>query len=60
MKLDSTELHSMKSHSTEFHSMKLHSNIKIDTIFMNSESSKTFEPHILILNLTDKLHLRRG
>ena len=27
---------------------------------MNSENSKTSEPHILILNLTDKLDLRRG
>ena len=34
--------------------------IKMDTIFMNSENSKTFEPHILKLKLTDKLHLRIG
>ena len=27
---------------------------------MNSENSKTFEPHILILKLTDELDLRRG
>ena len=27
---------------------------------MNSESSKTSEPHVLILKLTDKLDLRRG
>ena len=27
---------------------------------MNSENSKTSEPHVLILNLTDKLDLRRG
>ena len=32
----------------------------MDTIFMNSENSKTFEPHIFIPNLTDKLDLRRG
>ena len=32
----------------------------MDTIFINSENSKTFEPHILILKLTDKLDLRRG
>ena len=31
----------------------------MDTIFMNSESSKTYEPHALILKLTDKLDLRR-
>ena len=30
----------------------------MDTIFMNSENSKTSEPHVLIL--TDKLDLRRG
>ena len=27
---------------------------------MNSENSKTFKPHVLILKLTDKLDLRRG
>ena len=32
----------------------------MDTIFRNSENSKTSEPHVLILNLTDKLDLRRG
>ena len=32
----------------------------MNPIFMNSESSKTSEPHILILNLTDKLALSRG
>ena len=32
----------------------------MDTIFMNSENSKTSEQHILILKLTDKLYLRRG
>ena len=32
----------------------------MDTIFMNSENSKTSEPHVLTLNLTDKLDLRRG
>ena len=40
--------------------MKLHLIIKMDTIFTNSENSKTSEPYILILNLTDKLDLRRG
>ena len=30
----------------------------MDTIFMNSENSKTSEPYVLILNL--KLDLRRG
>ena len=32
----------------------------MDTIFMNSENSKTSELHILILKLPDKLNLRRG
>ena len=32
----------------------------MDTIFMNSENSSTFKPHILILKLTDKLDLRTG
>ena len=32
----------------------------MDTRFINSENSKTYEPHVLILNLTDKLNLRRG
>ena len=31
----------------------------MDTIFMNSESSKTFEPHVSILKLTVKLDQRR-
>ena len=32
----------------------------MDTIFANSENSKTSEPRVLILKLTDKLDLRRG
>ena len=32
----------------------------MDTIFMNSKNSKTFKPHILIFNFTDKLDLRRS
>ena len=32
----------------------------MDTIFMNSENSKTSEYHILLLKLTDKLDPRRG
>ena len=32
----------------------------MDTIFMNSENSKTSKPYVLMLNLTDKLDLRRG
>ena len=30
----------------------------METIFMNTENSKTSEPHRLILNLTDKLNLK--
>ena len=40
--------------------MKLHLNIKMDTIFMNSENGKTSKPHVLILKLTNKLDLRIG
>ena len=32
----------------------------MNTIFMNSENSKTSKPHVLILKFTDKLDLRRG
>ena len=32
----------------------------MDTIFFNSEKSKAFEPHVLILNLTDKIDLKKG
>ena len=32
----------------------------MDTIVMNWKNRKTSKPHVLILNLTDKLDLRRG
>ena len=32
----------------------------MDTIFMNSEESRTSEYYVLVLKLTDKLDLRRG
>ena len=32
----------------------------MDTIFMNSENSRTSEYHVLVLQLTDKLDLRKG
>ena len=32
----------------------------MDTIFMNSENSRTSKYHVLVLKLTDKLDLRRG
>ena len=31
----------------------------MDTIFMNSENSKTSDPHRLLLNLSDKTELKR-
>ena len=36
----------------------MHSIIKMYTIFMNTENSKTSKPHVLIFELTDKLDLR--
>ena len=32
----------------------------MDTIFINSENSRTLNPHILTLKLTNKLDLRFG
>ena len=32
----------------------------MNTIFMNLKNSKTSKPHVLVLNLTDKLDLRRS
>ena len=32
----------------------------MDTIFTNSENSKTFDPHRPLLNLPDKMDLRRS
>ena len=32
----------------------------MDTIFMNSENSKTSDPHKLLLNLSDKINLKRS
>ena len=32
----------------------------MDTVFMNSENSKTFEPHVFLLKLSNKLDLRIG
>ena len=32
----------------------------MDTIFMNSENSRTSEYHVSVVKLTDKLDLRRG
>ena len=32
----------------------------MDTIFMNSKNSKTSEPYVLLLNLSDKINLKRS
>ena len=32
----------------------------MDTIFMNSENSKTSDPHRLLLNHSDKIKLKRS
>ena len=32
----------------------------MDTIFMNSENRKTSDPHALLLNLPDKIDLKRS
>ena len=32
----------------------------MDTIFMNSENSKTFDPFRLIINISDKINLKRS
>ena len=32
---------------------------RMDTIFMNSERSKTSDPHRLLLNLSDKIYLKK-
>ena len=32
----------------------------MDTIFMNSENSKTYDPHRLLLNLSDETNLKRS
>ena len=32
----------------------------MDIIFMNSKNGKISDPHRLLLNLTDKMNLKRG
>ena len=47
---------------------KVHNNIinsisllnRINTVFMNFENSKTSDPHRLLLNLSDKINLKRS
>ena len=33
---------------------------RMDTIFMNCKKRKTSDPHRLLLNLTDKINLKRS
>ena len=33
---------------------------RMDTIFMNSKNSETFDPHRLLGNLSDKINLKRS
>ena len=33
---------------------------RMDTIFMNSEKSKTSDPYRLLLNLSDKIYLKKS
>ena len=33
---------------------------RMDTCFTNSENSKTYDPHRLLLNLSDKINLKRS
>ena len=32
----------------------------MNTIFMNSDNSKTSDPHLVLLNLSDKINLKRS
>ena len=32
----------------------------MNNVFMNSKNSKTYDPHRLLLNLTDKIGLKKG
>ena len=32
----------------------------MDNIFMNSENTKTFDPHRLLFNLSDKINIKRS
>ena len=49
-----------KVYNNIINSIKVKHNANMDTIFMNSENSKTSEHNVLVLKLTDKLDLRRG
>ena len=39
---------------------KINANINMDTALIKSENGENFEPHVLMVRLTDESHLRRG
>ena len=43
-----------------YNNNQIYSIIKVNTIFMNSENSKTSKPHFLVFKLSCKLDLKRG
>ena len=47
-----------KVYDNIMNSIKLYDKV-IDTIFMNSENSQTSDPHRLLLNLSDKIDLKK-
>ena len=47
-----------KAHNNIINSIKLKN--RMDTIFMNSENSKTSDPYRQLLNLSDKINLKRS
>ena len=47
-----------KAYNNIINSIKLKN--RMDTIFMNSENSKTSDPYRLLLNLSDKINLNRS
>ena len=47
-----------KVYNNIMNSMKLWN--RMATIFINSKNSKTSEPHRLLLNITDKINLKRS
>ena len=47
-----------KVYNNIMNSIKLEN--RVDTIFMNSEKSKTSDPHRLLLNLSDKINFKRS
>ena len=44
--------------NNKMNSIKLYN--RMNTIFMNSENSKTSDPHRILINLADKINLKRS